>query len=128
MVEKPRAHEETDISIRAIAGMGAGLLGIVALIAAGTTLATRWAASRTDPNAPKASPLYRPTHPPEPRLQVVPAEEMRAYRDREERNLRSYGWVDKANGVVRIPIDVAKKKLLETGLPVESTSPSPGGP
>ncbi len=128
MDEKRLAHEDRDVSARAIGAMAAGLLGIVALIAVGTTLATRWAGSRPDPNAPKASPLYRPMPPPEPKLQVVPAEEMRAYRTREERILGSYGWIDRDSGIVRIPIELAKKKLLEAGLPVESASPSPGAP
>ena len=39
---------------------------------------------------------------------------MRAH---EEDILNSYGWVDRGNNVVRIPIDRAMKLTLERGLP-----------
>ena len=117
MVENRREHEQSDVDIRAIAALSAGLLGVVALIVVGTNLVTRWVAARPNPAAPKASPLYRPSPLPEPRLQVVPLEDLRAFRAREDRFLNGYTWVDPPNGVVRIPIDLAKKKILESGLP-----------
>ena len=74
--------------------------------------------------------------PPEPRLQLAPnteeqidkkeppdlktqhpLEEMKQLRDSWERQLKTYGWVDEQAGVVRIPIDDAKKLLLLRGLP-----------
>ena len=78
----------------------------------------------------------RPKLPPEPRLQLAPnseaqidkneppnlktqhpLEEMKHLRDSWEKQLNSYGWVDEQGGVVRIPIDDAKKLLLQRGLP-----------
>jgi hypothetical protein len=123
MVETRREHEQTDVDIRAIAAMAAGLLGIVALIVVGTNLVTRWVAARPNPSAPKASPLYRPAPPPEPRLQVVPPEDLKAFRAREDKFLTSYTWVDPPAGIVRIPIDVAKKEILERGLPTRPAAP-----
>jgi hypothetical protein len=74
--------------------------------------------------------------PPEPRLQLAPnsevqidkneppnlktqhpLEEMKELRKRWDEQLKSYGWVDEQGGVVRIPIDDAKKLLLQRGLP-----------
>ena len=55
--------------------------------------------------------------PPEPRLQTAPREDLRNLREGEERTLTTYGWVDKNAGVVRIPIDQAKKLILERGFP-----------
>ena len=73
---------------------------------------------------------------PEPRLQLAPSRieqvegkegpdlqddnplvEMSRIRRAESEKLNSYGWVDEKNGVVRIPIDEAKKLLLKQGLP-----------
>jgi hypothetical protein len=86
----------------------------------------------------KASPLAgeRQKLPPEPRLQLAPStteqletkqppnlkvdhplQEMKRLRDEENRRLSSYGWVDEKTGVVRIPIEEAKKRLLENGIP-----------
>ena len=74
--------------------------------------------------------------PPEPRLQLAPnseeqidenagpnlktqhpLEEMKELRKTWDEQLKSYGWVDEQNGIVRIPIDEAKKLLLQRGLP-----------
>jgi hypothetical protein len=52
---------------------------------------------------------------------VVDMVELKKHYDEE---LHSYGWVDKNRGIVRIPIDVAKEKLLQKGLPVGS-APAP---
>jgi len=70
--------------------------------------------------------------PPPPRLQMMPGSpsqfktpdyEMKGMIDEEEKTLNSYGWVNKENGVVRIPIDQAMKLVLQKGL---QTRPSPG--
>lgn len=86
----------------------------------------------------KPSPLAseRQKLPPEPRLQLAPStveqlerkqppnlkedhplQEMKRVRDEENKKLSSYGWVDEKGGVVRIPIEEAKKLILEKGLP-----------
>jgi hypothetical protein len=86
----------------------------------------------------KTSPLAgeRQKLPPEPRLQLAPKtaeqlegkqppnlkqdhplQEMKSLRDEENKKLSSYGWVDEKAGVVRIPIEEAKKLLLKNGLP-----------
>jgi hypothetical protein len=78
----------------------------------------------------------RPKLPPEPRLQLAPnseeqiekreppdlkkqhpLEEMKELRANWETQLKSYGWVDEQNGIVRMPIEDAKKLLLQRGLP-----------
>ncbi|MEK6320602.1 MAG: hypothetical protein AABN33_02840 [Acidobacteriota bacterium] len=86
----------------------------------------------------KPSPLAseRQKLPPEPRLQLAPAtpeqlearqppnikqdhplQEMMRVRAEEDDKLKSYGWVDEKAGVVRIPIEEAKRLLLKNGLP-----------
>lgn len=53
--------------------------------------------------------------PPEPRLQIQERSDMDAVRTIESEELSSYGWEDKANGVVRIPLDRAKQIVVERG-------------
>ena len=52
-----------------------------------------------------------------PRLQAIPANEIYEFRQRENTELREYGWVDRNAGTVRIPIEKAKELLLQRGLP-----------
>jgi hypothetical protein len=66
----------------------------------------------------------RPAQPPAPRLQVAPLQELEQLRAAEDAALHSYGWLDQAAGVVRIPIDRAMDLLIERGLPVRPDSPA----
>ena len=48
-------------------------------------------------------------------------------RDKEQKVLHGYGWVNQGAGIARMPIDEAKKLILERGLPVsegEDVSPT----
>jgi len=75
---------------------------------------------------------YRP---PEPRLQTSPAADMQQMLERQNQLMKSYGWVNKASGIVRIPVDramdiVAKKglpKLPPIGAPEDTPNPPDGG-
>jgi hypothetical protein len=49
--------------------------------------------------------------------------ELKAVRDAEDQRLATYGWVDQAKGVVRIPIDRAIDLLSQRGLPARKQSP-----
>jgi hypothetical protein len=81
--------------------------------------------------------------PPEPRLQLAPnseeqidkkeppnlktqhpLEEMKELRKSWDDQLNGYSWVDEQAGVVRIPIDDAKKLLLQRGLPTRDEGKS----
>jgi hypothetical protein len=52
-----------------------------------------------------------------PMLQENPAPDLSVYRAEEEMALSTYGWVDKARGIVRIPVDEAIRLTAEQGLP-----------
>ena len=54
--------------------------------------------------------------------QNTPVTDMQAMRAREDAVLKTYGWVDKERGMVRIPIDEAKE-LLAAKIAVESQTP-----
>jgi hypothetical protein len=51
-------------------------------------------------------------------------EAMLARRESEEARLRTYGWVDKEAGLVRIPINRAMALIAEKGLPVGTPTPT----
>jgi len=79
--------------------------------------------------APPPSPLAPEVKlPPEPRLQGAPgsvsspAEDIRRFREQEDQTLDSYGWIDERSGVIRIPIEQAKKLIVQGGVSV--TQPS----
>ena len=64
------------------------------------------------------SPLSYTREPtPEPRLLVVPGQELKAMRAEEDSMLNSYDWVDREKGIVRIPIQRAIDILAQRGLP-----------
>lgn len=71
------------------------------------------------PLAPKQQQL-----PPEPRLEASPntlntdkqlfdPRAIQTLNERSDQQLNSYGWVDDKNGIVRIPIEEAMKKVVE---------------
>lgn len=119
------AHEHTDINIRAVVGFATGLAvatGVVAALMWGLFVGLeRYAAS----NDPQLSPLAVPQGelPPEPRLLTNEPAVLRDVRTNEAKMLEGYGWVDEAAGVAHIPIEEAKKKLLERGLPLRPAGP-----
>jgi hypothetical protein len=59
---------------------------------------------------------------PSPHLQINPHDDLMALRAREDAELTTYGWVNRSNGIVRIPIQRAMDLLLERGLPVRSSN------
>ncbi len=82
--------------------------------------------SATQPLGPAASPFTNSRAlPPEPRLQVQPVEDLNHVRQGQEELLNTYGWVDRASGKVRIPIDRAMDLVIERGLPARQNAPQP---
>lgn len=58
--------------------------------------------------------------PPAPRLQTQPFKDVFQLKSEQRGTLNSYGWVDRATGVVHIPIDRAMRLTLERGLPARA--------
>src|SRR5205823_11440163 len=65
--------------------------------------------------------------PPPPRIQSNPGADMQSYWQSQQTLLNTYGWIDRQNGIVRMPIDRAMEVLLERGLPTRSTSTPEAG-
>ena len=123
--ERPVArHETRDVQIKPIVLCAVGLL----VIMLGVLLLMDWTfdaltARRAKQDIP-TSPLAATLQPlPEPRLQITPAQDLRKLRAEEDAVLSSYGWVDRANGIVRMPIERAIDLLVVRGLPTGTTQP-----
>jgi hypothetical protein len=58
--------------------------------------------------------------PPAPRLQTQPFKEYYLLQQDTNERLQSYGWTDKANGNVHIPIDRAIELTLQNRLPART--------
>ena len=118
-------HERRDIEPAAVALFAAGLVAH-ALV---TILLIGWLfwyfharVARLDlPASPLAG---EKALPPEPRLQVDPAEDLRKMRLEENAVLNGYGWIDRRAGIARIPIERAMELMSERKL--GSRSPAGG--
>jgi len=55
--------------------------------------------------------------PPPPVLQVDPRGDLAVFRAEEDARLKSYGWVDRGKGIVRIPIARAMSEIADEGIP-----------
>jgi hypothetical protein len=115
-------HEESDVNVRAIFAFAAGLIVSAVVIHAIVWLLFRYLGHRENVRTAARYPLAATEStrlPPEPRLQTTPRQDLRDLRAREDAALNGYRWVDKATGVVRIPIDQAMRLTLERGLPAQ---------
>ena len=117
-------YETSDASARTLLAWAAGLVAVLI-----TAALTTWVffdalaayAKRTDP---KVSPLAatESSAPPEPRLLTKEPEDLAAVRKGEDQVLRTYDWVDRERGVVRMPIERALELVAKEGLPSRSAS------
>jgi hypothetical protein len=119
--ESGMRYEKRDANIRGLICFAALLLVSLVFI----LLFSKWMFgyfAETQPLGPPTTPFENVrTLPPAPRLQVEPRHDLGDYRQSQSASLDSYGWVDRQNGVVRIPIDRAMDLLLERGLPTRSS-------
>jgi hypothetical protein len=127
------AHEHSDINIGAVI-TSAVAIALVCLITAGLMYGLFWFVLEKQAQArdPKLSPLALPAtvmpptttaqptfgSAPDPKLLTSEPTYLRGVRTREQDLLHGYGWVDQKAGIARVPIDEAKKLIVERGLPV----------
>jgi hypothetical protein len=110
-------YEKKDINVRKVFFFGLLLVALIGAVGIGTTVLVFKGTENKNPDA-SLSPLLEPQHrPPAPRLQAYPQQDLKQLRADEAKVLASYGWVDRANGVVRIPVDRAIDLIVEQGLP-----------
>jgi hypothetical protein len=110
-----RGYETRDWDFWTVTKIGSGIVAVVILshFAVGLVLHHYM----TKPGNPGASLEREASLPPEPRLQINPAEDLKAMRRDEEAILNSSGRVDRVQGIVRIPIERAIDLTVQRGLP-----------
>lgn len=114
-------HELRDLSPKAIALFALSLAILLVLVVLVTYfLHEHYLTVQVRTQAPP-SPLSAAREPtPEPRLAVTPGEDLKALRAAEDSLLKSYAWIDRQQGIVRIPIDRAIELLAQRGLPTRA--------
>ena len=117
-------HETKDLNVRGVVVFAVALLGVGVLIHVGIALLFGLYKRETDRVDRPPHPLAQtPAIPPAPRLEVAPRAALEALRREEEALLHSAGWVDRAQGRVRIPIGRALDLIEQRGLPVRPVPP-----
>lgn len=114
----PARHEPTDVGTRFI------WIGVALLLASVLALAllVLWLYPGAMIDRTMRLPL---PHYPDPQLQPNPREDMAKFYAEEMRRLNGVGWIDKAHGVVHIPISDAMRKVAQDGIPGWPTEKSP---
>jgi hypothetical protein len=112
--EQAKAHEETDIFVP-------GIMAFVLIMAFAALFihAGLWAWLKTlhGSRSIDARPAFRLSADNFPHLQVSPEHDWKSFRTQEERLLQGYSWVDRAHGIVRIPITGAMGSVVARGMP-----------
>ncbi len=126
-----RKHETHDPPIRWIL-LVAGLVALTTWVCLGVVwvMMDTYTQSRPTPPskelgviaAPSLAPLQRF---PAPNLQLRPHEDLLALTARQEKELTTYGWLDRTAGVVRLPIARAMDLVVQRGLPAQGTNSPP---
>jgi hypothetical protein len=124
-------HEHSDVNIQAILSFG-GIVAVVTVVCAvivwGFFVFLESQAAARDPKMsrlalpatqmPKTtagSPYFGAAA--QPRLITSEPTVLRTQRASEDIRLHQYGWINQASGVAHVPIDEAKKLIVERGLP-----------
>lgn len=123
-------HEERDVNVWAVSKFAIGLVllcGIALALLFGLFryFERREGGPAEGPNPGGITADVRQL-PPEPRLQSTPVLDLKQIRDAEDHILGTYDWVDRQQGVVRIPIERAMEILAARGLPSAPAAPDAG--
>jgi hypothetical protein len=123
-------YEKSDASPRGLLHFALAMAAILVILALSLIWLFKHYQKTENPGAFIAAPFtgVEPV-PPAPRVQPDPSADMRSYLQSQQSLLNSYAWIDRQNGIVRLPIDRAMELLLERGLPTRQTNtPGNGAP
>jgi hypothetical protein len=127
-------HEPNAVNIPGVVKFFVWLSAVIVVAALSMWGLLHYFDARKAQEEPPPSPLATgPRLPPEPRLQGAPgsssspSEDIRRFREREDQMLDSYGWIDRQNGVIHIPIEQAKRLKLQSALMVTPPKTPQGG-
>lgn len=112
-------HELSDLKPGNIALFAAALAITITLVLVVSHWLFEFAMVQQAETQRPPSPLASTREPmPEPHLQVHAPKDLQEMRAAEDVVLKSYGWIDPKEGIVRIPVDRAMELLAKRGLPV----------
>jgi hypothetical protein len=116
----PPGHEEKDVNVWAVTRFAIMLVLLCAFALIGLAGLFRYFQTREaglQPPPVEGADLRGPSLPPQPRLQNSSVQDLKQMRQAEDQILGSYGWVDRQEWIVRLPIARAIDLLSERGLP-----------
>lgn len=122
-------HEPDVVSVRGVLWFGFWLFAAAVAIHVGLWGLLRLfqvEATRKQPEIPPAVRASLQRTPAAPRLEALPLVPRERLRADEEARLSGYGWINRAGGVARIPIDAAMRIVAERGVP--GGKPMPAAP
>lgn len=116
--DSAHGYETRDVSM-SVVWVGVGSMVVVIAVCMVLMVALLKAFMAAPRPVAKDKPIinYGRLLPPEPRLQPTPPRDLAEFRESEERFLHSYGWINKEEGVVRIPIERAIELVATRGIP-----------
>lgn len=122
-----RKHEVSEKNVRNVLIIGGGAAFLLVISLAACALAfhrltqsrpTQWMPPLGIISAPNLKPLERF---PAPHLEIDDGHAQRtSLYAAQNQKLNSYGWQDRSNGIVHIPIDRAMDLILQRGLPTRT--------
>jgi hypothetical protein len=120
-------HERKDVDVPALFTIaGLLLLSCLVIVIVVAALIRYFKAHEPSVTAGQTNlPIARTVQFPQPGLLVRPGASLADLRAAEESNLNSYGWIDRASGIARVPIDRAMQLLLQRGLPDVGSGQTP---
>jgi hypothetical protein len=111
-------YETTDADAKPIAYAFAGLAVLIVVVFVAVWGFFVYMDRRTYETEARAGQIPEPDfRVPEPRLQSTPEHDLKRMLQHEQSMKESYGWVNEASGIVRIPIERAMDIVAEKGLP-----------
>lgn len=109
-------YEQRDFSMPAIAKWTVAFFAVM-VVGMAISLLITWGLAANSQDA-RTRPISAMRQlPPAPRLQADPKLDYDTYMATEQKLVTSYGWIDRAAGTVRLPIDRAVDLVAERGLP-----------
>jgi hypothetical protein len=111
-------YERRDVNIRGILWLAAAVIACAIVVHVGLWILLQEYQAMARRQDPEVSPLAaEPPSFPLPQLQSEPIRDYHQFQAAQDKRLQSYGWMDKREGTVHIPVSRAMDLLVERGLP-----------